>query len=118
MKIKIEEVPNEAILNFHVDKKVSPELVVDADSVENIKEEWDFMEDGKEPPEILVALAEALFAIPGVTSLGFDKYEITVEKAELFEWKDIEPKVLEIIKAQFLKEGEEVKEMPRTIYFY
>jgi hypothetical protein len=115
MKIKIEEVPNEAILYFHVDRKVSPELVVDAGSVESIKEEWDIMDTGKQPPETLVALATALFEILGVTSLGFDKYEIVVEKAEVFEWEDIEPKVVEVIKAQFLKEGEEVKEMPRKV---
>lgn len=113
MKIKIQEVPNEAILYFHVDKLVSSMLIIDADSIESIKDEWDMLNKGKKAPEKLVAFAEALFAIPGVTFLGFDKYEIVVEKAELFEWEDIEPKVIEIIKTNFLEEGEEVKELPR-----
>jgi hypothetical protein len=39
MKIKIEEVPNKAMLYFHVNKIVSTELIVDLDTSEHLKDE-------------------------------------------------------------------------------
>jgi hypothetical protein len=108
MKIKIEEVPNKAMLYFHVNKIVSTELIVDLDTSEHLKDEWDVMNESKYVPEKLIALTEALFAIAGITSLGFDKYEIAVEKGECFTWDEITPEVIKVI-TFILGEGESIE---------
>lgn len=40
---------------------------------------------------------KVLLEIPGVTWVDVSPYKIRVDKAELFDWSEVEPKVLELI---------------------
>lgn len=112
MKYKINEVPNENILCFHVTEKISSNLVISIDSMETFELFKDEMR--KDEREFLKYLSGALLAIPGVIDLTFNKYEISVEKSEVFDWQDIEPNVIHVIKSIVAKGGE-LEELPRVI---
>jgi len=45
-------------------------------------------------------LAKIFLAIPGVTTVWLEPYKAQVQKAELYEWDEIEPLVLELLELQ------------------
>jgi len=106
MKFQIEEVPNEEILRFHLDQKVSKELMIYIDSVEAVKEE--------RGSKKLCSLTESLLAIPGVEELIFDKHEVSVHKGRCFLWEDLVPEIIYAIKCIF-SPNEEITELPRKV---
>lgn len=112
MKYKIEEFPNENLLSFHVTANISSKLVISINSMEAFEMFKDEMR--KDEREFLKYLSGALLAIPGVTELSFSKYEISVQKSEVFDWEDVEPNVIHVIKSIVAK-GAELEELPRII---
>lgn len=106
MKLQIEEVPNEEMLCFHIDEKVSKVLMVNIDSVEDVTDEGGSKK--------LCSLTESLLAIPGVEKLTLNKYEISVHKATCFTWGDLTPEIIYAIKCIF-SPNEEITELPRKI---
>lgn len=110
MKYKIEECPNQNILCFHVTEKISSNFMISIDSMETFEMFKD--EIRKDEREFLKHLSGALLAIHGVTEITFDKYEISVEKGEVFDWENIEPDVIHVIKSIVAK-GAEIQELPR-----
>lgn len=112
MKYKIEEHPNEDRLSFHVTEITSSKLVISIDSMKTF--EIFKHEMRKDEREFLKYLSGALLAIPGVTELTFNKYEIGVQKGKVFDWKDVEPHVIHVIKSIVAKDSE-LEELPRII---
>jgi len=49
------------------------------------------------------AFVSELFAIDGVTAVNLLQYSVRIEKAKLFDWKRIEPKVKEVLFKTFNK---------------
>lgn len=108
LKIKIEEVPNEDILIYHISDVLT-------------KIEWSFESEEDlqygglgsinfkkvEVPEELQYLAGTLLlTVDGLIQVSFSKYEIRFEKSPAFDWKDMEEEILPIIKKFLAKERE------------
>ncbi len=112
MKYRIKEVPNRNILCFQVTKKVSSNLLILINSYK-IPEVFKG-QIPKDESDFLKRLSVALLAIPGVIELSFDRYEISVEKSDAFEWEDINFEVIAVIK-RIVAKGAEMRELPRII---
>lgn len=48
--------------------------------------------------EKVASLASELFFIPGIVKLRFARYEIGIEKGQVFTWEEITPSVLEALR--------------------
>lgn len=53
-----------------------------------------------------------ILAIPGVTVVQLFRYRLSVEKGDVFEWEDLFPQVLAIIKSYYSPGGEFVETKP------
>ena len=54
-------------------------------------------------------LLRELFDLPGVNTIFISPYELQVEKAKLFGWEDIEPRIMEALKKTFREEADSVE---------
>lgn len=91
--LKIVQYPNPECRAYHVNVLVSGNMRC-----------WSFGRNDilgnygeKKPDKLVKEFAEALGAIPGVESGTLESYEISITKAEAFEWSDISPFVVGLI---------------------
>lgn len=63
----------------------------------------------EEVGEIGTQLLKEVFAISGVDQVFIGPYEFSVVKASAFDWKDVEPKVVEALKRTFKEKPEKIK---------
>lgn len=91
-KILIEEVPNKAMRIYHTTARATPSATVGYG-------DHGFMgHASSSAPAVTLALVAALEGSPGVSGGWLQGYKITVLKAELFTWDEVEPRVIEAIK--------------------
>jgi hypothetical protein len=105
LKIKIEEVPNEDILIYHISDVLS-EMKWSFKSKEDLQYGglYSINFEKVEVPEELQYLAGAfLVTVDGLTKVDFSKYEIRFEKSPVFDWKDMEKEILPIINKMVAK---------------
>lgn len=57
-------------------------------------------------------LIDSIFAVDGVVSVSTGQYEIRIEKAEAFDWAEIEPAVIEALNRHGY--GDEVAQEPKS----
>lgn len=105
LKIKIEEVPNEDILIYHISDILS-EMKWSFESKEDLRygglRSINFK--NVEVPEELQYLAGAFLTnVNGLMRVDFSKYEISFEKSPVFDWKDMEKEILPIINKMVAK---------------
>jgi hypothetical protein len=46
-------------------------------------------------------LVKKLFGIPGVSKISLARYEISLQKGEVFEWKEMHPEIMWVLKNHF-----------------
>jgi hypothetical protein len=105
LKIKIEEVPNENILIYHISDVLS-EMKWSFESTEDLQYGGLNSINFKrvEVPEELQYLAGTfLVNVHGLMKVDFSKYEIRFEKSPVFDWKDMEKEILPIINKMIAK---------------
>ncbi|MBN2885004.1 hypothetical protein JXE04_03705 [Patescibacteria group bacterium] len=105
LKIKIEEVPNEDILIYHISDILS-EMKLSFETKDDLKYGglYSFNFEKIEVPEELQYLAGALLTnVDGLLNVDFDRYKISFEKASVFDWKDMEQKIIPIINKMVAK---------------
>lgn len=91
MKYKVEDCPNPEVKIIHTSKLVYRGI--------------HHFEKGLNDNERMPGLASDILKISGVISVSLHNYEIQVGKAELFDWKKLEPKILDVIKKTLLPKG-------------
>lgn len=100
-RFQVEHCPNQNIVIIHA-KKAFPRAETDP-----LMSSFDKTErKGNKHP-----LIKSVRRIEGVLKVGSDHYQLRVEKAELFDWDDILPKVRRSLKKHFA-DGEELDELP------
>ena len=105
LKIKIEEVPNENVLIYHISDQLT-EMIWSFESKEDLQygglDSINF--ENIEVPEELQYLAGTFLAtVNGLLKVDFSKYQISFEKAPVFDWKDMEKEILPIINKMVTK---------------
>jgi len=108
LKIKVEEHPNKGMLSIHISKRISKKDYVTY--YNQLRAEENEYDNGR--TEELGYLAQALFAVDGVRELHFSQYEITIQKAEIFEWEEMIPDLIHVVKNMLRKEGDDFERMP------
>ena len=102
LRIVIESFPNNTLKYFHVNARISSErlysTLLHADALAK------FGMNDRAPSTIQTALS--FYEIEGVTSIGLDIYEVSVTISPAFEWEEIIPQVVDVIKKQLRLEGE------------
>ncbi len=98
LSIEKQEFLNRNILCFNLNQRISYELL---NSITHTT-----IEDEPLTPDQKSLLLKIL-EIDGVTEVGIDQYDITVEKAPMFDWKKIETAVLSLISNNFPKDVSE-----------
>ena len=105
LKIKIEEVPNEDILIYHISDVLS-EMKWSFESKEDLQygglHSINF-EKVEVPEELQYLAGTFLVAVDGLLKVDFSKYEIRFEKSPVFDWKDMEKEILSIINKMVAK---------------
>ena len=101
-RIVIKSFPNVTLKYFHVNARISSErlysTLLEADALAK------FGMYDRAPSTIQTALS--FYEIEGVTSIGLGIYEVSVTISPAFEWEEIIPQVVDIIKKQLCLEGE------------
>lgn len=93
-RIVIEQFPNDLIRDFHVNERISSEKLYDSLPVaDNLAR---FAVRDHNPSTIQTALE--FYTIEGVTSVSLDIYEVRVTISRAFDWDDITPQVVDLIK--------------------
>lgn len=96
LKIKIEEVPNEDILIYHISDVLS-EMRLSFESTEDLQygglHSINF-EKVEVPDELQYLAGTFLTNVDGLLRVDFSKYEIRFEKSPVFDWKDMEKEIL------------------------
>jgi hypothetical protein len=105
LKIKIEEVPNENILIYHISDVLT-------------KKKWSFesekdlqygglhsinFEKVEVPEELQYLAGNFLLSVNGLKKVDFSQYEISFEKSPVFDWKDMEKEIIPIIQKMIAK---------------
>jgi hypothetical protein len=85
MKYRIEEFPNPELIEIHLTKKVTN------------KRYNRLFNKLSELSSELKDLVQTLLEVPGVIDVSLDQYSIRVEKAKCFDWKQMEPALIETI---------------------
>lgn len=62
----------------------------------------------KDVGEVGTVLLRELFAIPGVSKVFITPYELTIDKGLAFNWDEIEPSIIEVLKRVFGETGQEI----------
>lgn len=115
-----ERCPNPHIIYFHLRKRLIDSMIMtfdskdwrklaEADSARGGllgffrriffgKEAKEYFTDERQQRLKMGDLVDEIFAIDGVTNVVLKQFELGIEKAEEFEWAEIEPKVVEILK--------------------
>ena len=105
-RIVIEQFPNGVIRTFHVNERISSEKLYDslpgADALAR------FAAREHNPSTIQTALS--FYEVEGVTSVGLDIYEVRVTIGRAFDWADITPQVIDLIKKHLCWDDAEVRD--------
>ncbi len=100
-QFKVEHCPNQNIIIVHT-KKMFPKAETDP-----LMSSFDKSErEGNKHP-----LIKSIRRLKGVLKVGSNRYELRIEKAELFSWDEIIPKVRHALKEHFAN-GKELDELP------
>ncbi len=102
--IKIQHCPNPHFLVFHTTLEISEDI------------HQHFMRPIRESSltylnkvgEIGTRIITQTLALDGVIEAHIQPYKLSVEKGEAFDWRDIEPGVVEILKKEFGEEAPEI----------
>lgn len=93
-RVVIEQVPNDLIRIFHVNERISSETLYDSlPGVDNLGR---FGVRDHNPSTIQTALS--FYDIEGVTSVSLDIYQVRVTISRAFDWEDIEPLVVDLVR--------------------
>ncbi len=115
-RLQAEIVPNQDIRLYHVNfglcaqqerfRKLLPGPIADYEQKELDK-----------LPEHAKMLVLGIYGIPGVVGVSLEAYELRVEKARMFEWTDIEPQIVGLVKmiGQQIA-GEEIEVIEKPIW--
>jgi hypothetical protein len=96
--IQIETHPNPQAMTFHVKKKINDTLVIDISN----KQVLDWRKKDLQP--IAYDITNALLDIEGVYEVNVNKYYITVRKAKMFSWEELQDAIFNIIKERLFRE--------------
>lgn len=105
-RIVIEQFPNDLIRDFHVNKRISSEKLYD--SLPGADALVRFAVHDHNPSTIQTALS--FYEIEGVTSVSLDIYEVRVTISRAFDWDDITPQVIDLIKKHLRWDDAEVRD--------
>jgi hypothetical protein len=101
-QFKIEYHPNQNMITIHTKKMFPPSAT---DSISMCLDEKRYRKGNKH------ALIKSIRRFTGVLKVSSDHYELSIEKAELFTWEEILPKVRRALKKHFAA-GKELNELP------
>lgn len=107
LSIEKESVPNADILVFNLNQRMSFEIF---NNITHISIEWEPLTSDQK------SLILKILEIEGVKYVGIDQYDITVEKASVFTWEQIENDVITLILNNFPKDVSEQKELIKKYY--
>ena len=93
-RIVIEQFPNDLIREFHVNERIASEKLYDslpgADALAR------FSVRDHSPATVQTALS--FYDIEGITSVSLDIYEVRITISRAFDWDDVTPQVIDLIK--------------------
>jgi len=94
LKVLIENYGNNAIIQtYHLNQVITEAIIEDFYGEEDIS---------RRTFKKTADLVRKLFKIPGVSRITLsDRYEITLQKGKLFDWKSIRPEVTSVLKNHF-----------------
>ncbi len=106
LRVIVQRYPNPDIIEFNTDRPLAYSHDTQDFRFKNGKVEIASMIEPQESEPFAQALAEHIFAIPGIVSdfnggVGIERYEIRVHKAKAFSQDAIEAQVLEILSEAF-----------------
>lgn len=105
-QFQVEYCPNQNIIIVHA-KKMFPKAETDP----MMRSSFDKAAERKEREGNQHPLIKSIRRFKGVLKIGSQRYQLRIEKAELFSWDDILPKVRRALKEHFA-DGKELDEIP------
>ena len=112
-RIVIEQFPNDLIRKFHINERISYETLYA--SIPGVDALAMFSERDHSPSTIQTALS--FYEIEGVTSISLNIYEVSVTIGRAFDWNDITPGVIDLIKKHLRWDVVEISShYPRPAY--
>lgn len=117
VRIKIEEVPNNDILIYHLTDKLT-DMKWSFESPEDLQRGGIYsinFEEIEVPKEIQNLAGILLVSVNGLKRVDISKYEIRFEKSPAFEWREIESEILLVLKKELAgKRRISISERTRT----
>ncbi len=104
MRYQLEYHPNPNHLSIHADKEFT-------------KEKMEFFESKNCEENTMPSFVKDLFLVAGISYVSLKRYEIHMEKGNVFSWNKIIKEVISILKMHFSPEGE-VKEIASPMRYY
>lgn len=92
LKVTAESHPNTEVRTYHTNKVVTEAII----------EDFRGKKDTFSTSERTVKLINKLFEVPGVSRITLtDRYEISIHKGEVFNWKKMQPEIIWALKNHF-----------------
>lgn len=105
-RIVIKHFPYDLIREFHVNERIAAEKLCDSDpGVDSLAR---FSIRDHSPATIQTALS--FYDIDGVTSVGLNIYEVSITISLAFDWDDVTPQVIDLIKKHLRWDDCEVRD--------
>ncbi|MFA6270185.1 MAG: hypothetical protein WC657_03180 [Candidatus Paceibacterota bacterium] len=111
-KVQAEIVPNQHCRQYHTNWKMSDERVGQMLEGYMCSDEQEAL---NKAPEVTKRIAIGVLGIVGVVNFSLNGYQLQVVKAPLFDWEEIEPQIIGLIRMvgqEFLSEEVEYIEKP------